>query len=120
MRYLPSSQLPRSTMRQRSEQNGKLFASGSTAFLHVGQLTFCIIRSQRLLIQPITLDLRDQVRARDAELLGQLRLVPVGADEALVDEVALEPLDGVLERSGVVVARDGARHRHAGGVAHAL
>src|SRR5262249_43088825 len=60
-------------------------------------------------IEPVVGALLDEVRAADAELLGELRLVPMGADEPLVDDVALERLDGVLQGARAGDRRAGGR-----------
>src|SRR5262249_15395643 len=62
-----------------------------------------------LTIEPVVAALLDQVRPADTELLGELRFVPVGADEPLVDEVALQRLDRFLEAA----ARRARGGRHA-------
>src|SRR5262249_49839542 len=53
--------------------------------------------SELALIEAVFLDLHDEARARDAQLLGEPALVPVGAAETLADHGLLELLERVLE-----------------------
>src|SRR5262249_52459781 len=73
-----------------------------------------------LSLEAIAFDLGDEVRSRNAELFGQLGLVPMRPDESVVNQVALERLDRVLEGSWRNRARERLGPRDAVSIAHAL
>src|SRR5262249_52704361 len=57
------------------------------------------------LIKLVLRYLADQVAAADAQLAGGLGLIPMGLFQDLVDHVALERLDRIGQRVGLVQAR---------------
>src|SRR5688572_5020845 len=65
-----------------------------------GARLLAVVHVQAALLEAVLRDLEDQVGAADAELPGEAALVVAGAEEPLLDHLALELLHRLVELAG--------------------
>src|SRR5687767_437390 len=82
----------RGLRRRTQKQNGPQVAPEAVV-LEERRLQFVRFLSELALVEIVLLDLVDQARAADAELLSETRFVPAGPLETFPDHFALELLE---------------------------